>query len=78
MSYFATDMAALVIPIVMGTCVGATGLGAIVSVPPGEVARFKGKLSHWLSDKMSVSSPVGVMMVALFAAKFSTLTFHGR
>ncbi len=30
------------------------------------------------SDRMSVSSPVGAMMVTLLAAKFSTLTFHGR
>jgi hypothetical protein len=53
---------------VMGMWIGNIGRGAMVSVPPGEVDRLRGKASHWGSDKMSVSNPVGAMMVALFAA----------
>ncbi len=77
-SYLATDMAALVRPLTIGTCNRNTGRGAIATVPPGDVDRFKGKASHWTSVRMPVSSPDGVMTVALLAAKFSTLTFHGR
>jgi hypothetical protein len=70
-SYLATELelVALVIPIVMGERVGGAGRGAITStsVTPGEAERFKGRLSRWVSvsDRMSVSSPVGAIVVAL-------------
>ncbi len=75
LSYFATDMAALVMPIVIGLCTGGTGRAAIVSVPPGEVARFSDKASHSASVRISVKRPDGGMIVALLEANVSTLTF---
>ena len=62
----------------MGLCTGGTGRGAIVSVPPGEIARFSDVAFHFSSVRMLVSRPEDEMRVALLAAKVSTLTFHVR
>jgi hypothetical protein len=50
----------------------------MVSVPPGECVRFSAKLFHSVSDRISLSRPVRSMMVALLAAKFSTLVIELR
>ena len=78
LSYLATEMAAFVMPMTIGVWAGATGRGLMVSVPPGECERLSVELSHSVSVRISVSRPVGSTMVALLAAKFSTLTFHVR
>ncbi len=75
---FATEIAALVMPIVIGIWTGATGRGATVSVPLGDVDRFIVMASHSSSERMVVRRPVDSTMVALREAKSSTPTLQRK
>ena len=57
--YLATEIWALVMPLMMGSWVGSWGRGAMTTVPLGVALLFAPYASHSASVSIWVSSPVG-------------------